>query len=317
MKLFTTLLICILLSGCATWKVDKSRYAPKLTSTGSSLHARFFGTSTISLSDGKTTLLFDGFFTRKAVGDMVDSGMVTDFGMVETALRRGKLLQSGVNGLFVGHAHFDHALDINSVTKLTGAKVYGSETVLKLTTSENTDRLVQGKRYPIGDFTVTAIESKHVKKTFLSRIAEAFYMWRAEGDDYKEKGTVFSFFVEHPKGNVLIIPSARFDAALPKNKQAPTVFMSVGLLSKRSKKEFKQYWQNAVINAGAKTVFPIHWDDFREPILVSDDIPPSPGWADNLTKTMNKLDRYAAKTQAAPIQIILPPAYRPFALNVE
>ncbi len=142
-------------------------------------------------------------------------------------------------------------------------------------------------------------------------------MWRANGDDYKAKGTVFSFFVEHKKGNVLIIPSARFDAVLPKGKEAPTVFMSVGLLSKRCTAEFDQYWQNAVVNTGAQTLFPIHWDDFREPILNPEDIPPSPGWADNLTKTMKKLDSYTedAKKKDKIIKVLLPPAYRPFAMH--
>ena len=62
--LYLSFLVVILI-GCASSIEEYESIKPAHNLTQDELHARFFGTSTIYLSDSRNALIIDGFFTRQ------------------------------------------------------------------------------------------------------------------------------------------------------------------------------------------------------------------------------------------------------------
>lgn len=69
------------------------------------------------------------------------------------------------DAVLVGHTHFDHALDVPLISRMYGAKVYGSSSLRKLMSLHGIgDRAVEvlpGKVLPVGPFEVTFVASLH------------------------------------------------------------------------------------------------------------------------------------------------------------
>jgi len=215
------------------------------------------------LSDGLSSIMVDGFFSRPTLRRLL-TGPVTP----DEARIRGGLRDAGVTRLsavLVAHSHHDHAMDAPYVAQLTGATVVGSRSTANIALGSGfpAKRIeIVGDRWVcrFGEFTVTTFLTPHSKPNLLpGRIAKPLPR-SASVLAYKEGGS-YSFHVAHPLGNVLIVPSraVRPDWSVP--LPAATVFLGMGGRVS-SAEQLRPYWDQFVSGSGAKTVYPIHWDDF-------------------------------------------------------
>jgi L-ascorbate metabolism protein UlaG (beta-lactamase superfamily) len=133
-------------------------------------------------------------------------------------LVRKRLTQIGVekaDGVFSSHTHFDHAVDVAQVAKITNATVYGGPSLERVVKNHWSD--VRFRDSPddaaihLGAFTVHTLKRQH---------GPIFGSWKFQHGDvpadftskfyeYRE-GETWSFYVEHPAGNILIDQGARF-----------------------------------------------------------------------------------------------------------
>lgn len=94
------------------------------TGTVASMHATFLGVSTILLSDGETSLMTDGFFSRPPLLRSMLRPLRPDGAAVDRALTRTRT--DRLAAVLVAHSHYDHAMDSPTVAERTGAELVGS-----------------------------------------------------------------------------------------------------------------------------------------------------------------------------------------------
>jgi len=286
----------------------------------SGLVVRWFGTSTLTISDGESTVMIDGFFSRPG---MVRLGL-SSLGMPlvrpdpeQLQLASRLLCGQPVDAIFVAHAHHDHALDAAIIGREKDAVIHGSESVLNVVRGQDPQghaKLVEvgdGSIVPIGKFQVSVLSSSH-KDTFfgpdgaITRPLPTPARLRAF-----RSGPSFAFFVGHPQGNVLIVPSAVMDDQGPalKGLQADVVLLGIGMLGREPDTTKRRYWLSVVRATGATNVHLIHWDDFTRTL----DKPLRPFPLDRVDRTvayLSSIDRNVRVTYlpfAKPVAIVRRP----------
>lgn len=299
-----------LLASCKTWQPSKKQYLQPSKVIEGQLHARYMGATTLLLSDGSNSILFDGFFTRKSVAKLASEDMVSEPKMVSKGLKRANLNKGDIDALFVAHNHYDHALDAFNVARWSHTTLYAPQETLEHEFYASEQPLSEQNTYNFGHFSVKAILTPHVDKCLPIRIVEKIINSLSNGEKHEYAEQAFSFLVTHRDTTVLIVPSARFKPV--PGLKADVVFLGVGLLGTRPKQEAVDLWQQAVKSTGASLVIPVHWDDITKPIET--DIPAIPWYADNLGLTMKRLNAFAAREPR--VHILFPPAYKPFLLEV-
>ncbi len=89
------------------------------------VRVRWLGTAGFAIEHQGTTILFDPYLTRASLLTCVTSRLVSDTRLLAAHTPRA-------DAIIVGHTHFDHALDVPAIAALTGARVYGSRSAVKL-----------------------------------------------------------------------------------------------------------------------------------------------------------------------------------------
>ena len=172
----------------------------------------FVGTSTVLVSDGVTTIMTDGFFTRPGLSTLLFGKIAPDQAAISTALQKTGI--TSLAAVIPIHSHHDHAMDAPGVAKQTGAILVGSHSTANIGRGsglpEKQIRSVSSNEQSLefGQFTVTLIESRH---TPLPSLVE---WWVGIGEEiseplvspagfraYKEGGS-FSIHIAHPLGAV-------------------------------------------------------------------------------------------------------------------
>jgi L-ascorbate metabolism protein UlaG (beta-lactamase superfamily) len=273
------------------------------TSKHTGLRAVFFGTSTIVLTDGTNAIMTDGFFSRPSWLRLLTS-IESDPAAISFALSKAP---RKVDALFVAHSHHDHAMDSGLVAQKTGAVVHGSESTLNVARGQRTPEsqlrlLKAGQAVVIGEFRVTPIETPHsddpINPGFITHPVEP----PAKIGDYRAAEN-YSFFVEHPLGRILIVPSANYRLNAFDGIQADIVMLGVGAVGKQSAEFVKTYWEEVVSKTGATLVVPVHWDDFTQSLR--DPLVPLPFFADNMNIAMKRL-RALAQRDGVEIRFLPP-----------
>jgi L-ascorbate metabolism protein UlaG (beta-lactamase superfamily) len=124
----------------------------------------WLGTAGFSIEHAGYTVLIDPYLTRASMLRCLRGGLVTDDALVARHTPRA-------NAIVAGHTHFDHALDIPAIAKLTGATVYGSTSCARLCRSAGvTDARVvdveaktarEPVRAEVGPFELRFVASAH------------------------------------------------------------------------------------------------------------------------------------------------------------
>ena len=127
-----------------------------------------------------------------------------------------------------------------------------------------------GEIYEFGQFLVTLFESPHAPIAWRGttpmpgsndeplELPAPITAWR-EGGSY-------SIVVAHPEGTTIVQGSAGFVSGALESIQADVVMLGVGLLEGLGREYAEAYWQDLVTATGAKRVFPVHFDDYTQPL---------------------------------------------------
>lgn len=244
------------------------------SNTGS-VTARYFGTSTLLISDGETAIMTDGFFTRPSLGTMLWGELTPDTALIADTLAKAEV--EALAAVIVVHSHHDHALDAPEVAKQTGALLVGSESTANIGRGWGLDEsqikvAAPRQAMSFGQFKVTLIPTPHApappaieKLSGAGDFITEPLRFPAKLSDFKEGGS-FAVFIQHPKGNILIQASAGYEVDALDGIQADAVFLGIAGLGKQSGAYRDQYLETVMSNPGAKRVIPIHWDDFTLPL---------------------------------------------------
>ena len=277
------------------------------------LTARFFGVSTILLSDGRSGIMSDGFFSRPRLLQAV-APLKPDEGAIGRALERGKVGRGTVRAVLVAHSHYDHALDSATVATKLDAEIVGSASTCRIARAENfprdRTRLVEGgELLDFDPFRVRVFRSRHTPPPpppippLSGEIAADFHV-PARITAYEEGGT-YSFLIEHGGRTFLIHSSTNFVPGLYAGVRADVVFLGVALLGRQGESFARDYWNEVVVATGARLVVPVHWDDFTRPL----DAPLEfLGWPDDVAKSMALVRPLA---QATGVTVKFMPLFEP------
>lgn len=242
-----------------------------------SVYVRYAGISTMTISDGKTTLLIDGFFSRPSEIEVLTGTVKTDLDAVTFGLE--KLKVNKLDAVMTVHSHYDHAMDTPEVAKRTGAVMIGSESTANIGRGwglpEKQIRVINdGEPMAFGDFTVTAMKSNHFEfpESYLARriargpinITQPVKQ-PIKAFDYRMGGH-YSYVIQHPKGTLLVQGSAGFVKDSLKNVKASVVMAGIGGLGSQTKEYIQTYFKEVVDTVGAKRVFAVHGDDLAGPL---------------------------------------------------
>ena len=130
------------------------------------LTIRWLGTAGYELRHRGTTLLIDPYLTRVALWPFLAQRVGPDTSLI------ARHVPEKVDGVLVGHSHFDHAMDVPPIALSTGAQVYGSESTANLCRASGvppeqvTTFGVTGGEVEIGPFRVRAVPSEHSRFLF-------------------------------------------------------------------------------------------------------------------------------------------------------
>jgi L-ascorbate metabolism protein UlaG (beta-lactamase superfamily) len=266
--------------------------ASSVASADAGLTVRWFGTSTVTVSDDSKTLMVDGFFSRLGKPRLVLAW--TGLPLVRQDQRqldwaRTALEDQPVHALFVAHSHHDHALDAAYMASWKKSVLYGSKSTnavvegildseatptvdgrpLKVAPGFRRETIHVGQSICVGQFKVTILDSPHKPSTFgpAGEVEPPFRM--PTGLRKFRSGPSYAFYVEHPKGRILIIPSAVLPPDdPPRYPAADVVLLGIGMLGRAPPESAIRYWNAAVDPVHTKRVHPIHWDDFTVPLSV-------------------------------------------------
>ncbi|SFR02103.1 L-ascorbate metabolism protein UlaG, beta-lactamase superfamily [Lentzea waywayandensis] len=290
---------------------DLRRYSglvqrPRTTETG--VTAWFLGTSSVLLSDGRTAVLTDGFVTRPGLVRVAFGRIAPDRNLVRQAVER--LGTPPIAAVVCVHSHYDHALDAPVWASLTGAELVGSESTANigrgLGVPEQGLRVVgDGDVRTFGEFGLTFVESEHSPGDHYPGTVDAPLVPPRRSREWRT-GSVYSVFVSHPRGTVLLHASAGFRPGALHGRHADVVYLGVGTLGKQPVEYVEAYWDEVVLATGARRVVLVHWDDFFRSL--DEPLRPMSYLADDLDVTLSCLSALAERDDR---ELLLPVAWQP------
>jgi L-ascorbate metabolism protein UlaG (beta-lactamase superfamily) len=261
----------------------------------------FSGVSTLLIDDGETQLLIDGFFTRPGVAKVGFGKIYSDTNIVRQYLKQLNI--NRLKGIFVAHSHYDHALDAAEVARLTKAILFGSSSTLNIGRGAKlTDSMMQlfepEDEMQLGAFTVAVLPSRHspaIKILGMDNATDPNHpdittplRLPAKAKDFIEGGS-YDFYIKHPRGRIYIKPSANFIPGALQRYPADIIFLGVGTLGKQSADVQESYYHETVEATEAKTVIPLHWDNFT--LSLDKPLQPAPMLGDNVGAAFDFLIR--------------------------
>jgi L-ascorbate metabolism protein UlaG (beta-lactamase superfamily) len=285
---------------------------------GPAVTVTWFGVTTLLFDDGETQILIDGFVSRPNLWQLLsgkpidnDSAMINFF-LNEYRIRR-------LAAIIPVHSHFDHAMDVGAIANRTSASILGSSSTAQIAAGANVpeDQIVviaDGAEYQFGQFTVMIIESNHAPIGWRGSVPlpgtidsplqmpAPFTAWR--------EGSSYSLVISHPLGTTLVQGSGGIRDTALNDVDADFVMLGVSLLESLGRDYLEKYWQTTVTSTGAKTIIPIHFEDYTKPFgtieLVPrflDDFSKTVGWLDELRRTWDTDSEILMPAFGVPIKL--------------
>jgi L-ascorbate metabolism protein UlaG (beta-lactamase superfamily) len=175
-----------------------------------------------------------------------------------------------VDAVFVGHTHFDHAMDVAPLAKANpGCTVHGSRTTVEICRRQHVpdDQLQvvsDGFRTTVGPFTVEAVASRHGIVPIASRIdvielqgsgmPRTTFRW--------PRGDVFAYRVEFAGRSIHLQTSAGIEDA-PLARQQPVDVLVACLAARQGT---PHYLERLGAQLQPKVLIPCHHDNFTRPL---------------------------------------------------
>ncbi len=236
---------------------------------------RFSGTTTLLFSDGETSWMTDGWFSRPGLLSVAFGRIKPDTEAVEAGLAR-----NGVRALAAVvplHSHYDHAMDAPEVARQTGAQLLGSEATANIgrgwgLPESQISMLRDREPLHLGAFTIVPIESRHIPYNSDRLIRELIDDWQiteplvppAKALDYK-LGKAYVLHVSHPRGSFLVMGSAGFVPGQLAGLDVDVLFLGVGALGSQPPEYREAFWRETALQVQPELIIPIHWDSLLGP----------------------------------------------------
>ena len=261
-------------------------YAPAATKE-TRLTITWYGVATLLFDDGDTQFLIDGFFSRPS---QTDAQIAPEIDQIKRQIDHIGLHE--LAAITPVHSHFDHAMDLGVIARLTGASVLGSASTANIARGagvpEDQIKTLAGDagRYRFGEFEIVLIRSKHAPLVDggppIPGTIDAPLVPPAALIDWREGGS-YTVVVRHPAGTTVVQGSAGYVAGALDQVEADVVLLGIGGLTQLGEGHAAQYWAEIVDAVAPQCVLPIHWDDFWQPygtIVASDRAKDSLAWFD-------------------------------------
>lgn len=237
---------------------------------------RYSGTATLLFSDGETSWMTDGWFSRPGPLQTMFGKIEPDMAAIDLGLAKNAVTR--LAAVIPMHSHYDHAMDSPEVARRTGAIVYGSQATANIARGwglpEAQIKIMQsGEPIVLGAFTVTPLASRHFQFPDPEMVATMLtdseipqpLVPPVSAFDYK-LGEAWVLHVSHPKGSFLIVGSAGFVPGQLADMDVDVVFLGVGGLGSQTADYRAQYWSETVERISPERLVPIHWDSLTGPL---------------------------------------------------
>ncbi|WP_110239683.1 MBL fold metallo-hydrolase [Nocardioides gilvus] len=265
--------------------------------TGSPVRLSWLGVSTVLVTDGETSLLTDGFFSRPSLLRVASGRMRPDVARIDEALLLADI--DRLDAVLPVHSHFDHVMDSATVALRTGARVIGGTSTANVARGHGLPEhritvATPGEVITIGTFEVTLVAGEHCPPDRYPGTIDA-PLPRTAGTRAYRCGEAWSTHLHHvPSGRRLLVQgSAGCRPGALEGHRAEVAYLGVGQLGLMSQTYVEQYWDETVGRVGAKAVVIVHHDDFFRPLTSPQRALPYAG--DDLDVTMVRLTRLAER----------------------
>jgi L-ascorbate metabolism protein UlaG (beta-lactamase superfamily) len=278
---------------------------------GAHVAVTFLGVTTLLISDGETSLMTDGFFSRPGAIATLLGRIAPNQDAIARSLERAGVRE--LAAVIPVHSHYDHAMDSPEVARRTGALLVGSESSANIARGaglpeERIRVAAPGQAMRFGRFEVTLLRSQHFPHGMaMGEITEPLVP-PARALDYLDGGA-YSVLIAHPAGTLLVQGSAGFEPGALAGRRADVVLLGIGALGTRDDAYREAYWDAVVAPVAPRCVIPIHWDDFTRPL--DEPLVPPPRLLDDFDAALGFVSRRAA---GAGIAVGLLPAWEPVTL---
>lgn len=279
------------------------------------VRAVFAGVSTVSLTDGATTLIVDGFFSRPPAVSVLLGRIAPDQAAIADGLRRMGVQQAAA--VIVTHSHYDHALDAPEVARRTGAELVGSASTLMIgrgagLPAGQLHEVEPGAVLTYGAFQVRCVPTEHSPKPAWPGPITVPVRPPTRAAAYK-MGQCFIVHITHVDADgrrrLLVQASAGYRTGSLHDHPAEVAFLGVPTLGRQSPAYRATYWRQTVTVPGVRRVLPVHWDDFTDGRSADAELRPLPSLFDDLTVTREFL---AQRRAAEGVEFGFPRRWQPF-----
>ncbi|MEC7277864.1 MAG: MBL fold metallo-hydrolase [Bdellovibrionota bacterium] len=232
-----------------------------------SLEMGWFGTSSISISDGETLIFTDPFFNRPSLWSVLFARKIgTNYELTKKYLDQFKPHKNKV--ILISHTHYDHILDLPSVLKIwPNATVIGPRETPFFTLNEKMNFISanKGEAVTIGKFTIQPYDGDHNPLIFDYQFAHGKMTSPisdgSNAHDYLAD-KCFTYTIETENQSVLFHPGDT-DKGVKFNKEFDILF--VGAQGRHEPKSYFKFLKT--LGATEKTaIIPVHHDNFFRPL---------------------------------------------------
>jgi L-ascorbate metabolism protein UlaG (beta-lactamase superfamily) len=234
---------------------------------GPGLELQWLGTAGYRLTYEQRSLLVDPYLTRIPLGAVLRRTPA----LADSALhaRYVHAAPGTVEGILVGHTHFDHAIDVPELARALGTRAYGSTSLMRLMALYGlADRAVEvdpRQTYELGPFRVRFVPSLHSKLLLgykvpfdgelscehLDALTPAAYRC----------GQVYGLHIEVAGTTLYHQGSANLIDEL-----VPTGGVDVFLAGIAGRSFTEDYWSRILSRLDPAVVLANHYDDFFRPL---------------------------------------------------
>jgi L-ascorbate metabolism protein UlaG (beta-lactamase superfamily) len=256
-------------------QLDKYAYQMNSQQSEGSLTVQFIGNTNLLVSDGETSILTDGFFTRPSIPRILWGEIEPDGDIINYCLGRAGIQK--LDAVIPVHSHFDHAMDSPIVVEMTGAKLVGSESTLNIgrgldLPEDQMIKVESGMAVQFGSMKVTLIKGKHwpypdkeLGDLLLNNEIDRPIIPPASAMVYKE-GASYTIIIEHPEATLAINGSAGFIPNILDEYDVDILFLGMAGLETMDDTYNDDYQTHVTDALNPKVIVPIHWDDFFVPL---------------------------------------------------